>query len=1332
MSAWFTTLTVGGAVLALLAVWLVARARAAAPAVVGAQVPAMAATTSWRQMPAAAQAYLRRLWRLLTTPRAERYRQPWVILLGQAAAGKSSLIASLRWVQQHAQAQAVTRPDLRGAAWHSLPQGMLIDPDGQLSAAPAGTPQARSWQDLLSGLSALRPERALDGVVLVVSAQALQTGDAAQRLHLAQDARRQLQDLRQQLSLLLPVYVVISQCDLIDGFAPFWRVFPSDLRSQLQGCSAAGGLQQTTPTQWLEPAWAELVQRHQTLQVEAAAVQAQIGEADDFFLYPRHLEALRGQASAYLAEVFQDTSWDQAFLCRGVYFCGNVQPSAPPPQGVRGDVAFVDDLFQAKVLAERGLARIARQSVWSRDQTLRSLQRAGLVLAAVLTLALCAAAWRLDRQVGTLTQAIAQVRQTQAAVVASEACIGKAELDQALEQAAAMNAHLLYPSMPLSWFDWRAHERAVQAVADSVLARSVFPALACALQQRAATLHSGLPQPSQASLAGIAVQGSDYARLLATLQAQALAVQNLELNLRRFESLLAVPAASPDSKLETLDQLSQYLYQAPLPNAALQGRGLVRSALQQVSYSAVVPLPTRMRAGFAEQLQALAIQVQAALLQEVAIGPTLLARLEAHSPPVADNSRWFTSWLSWVGQSWLPSDPANNPCSQDARELERLLRPLVQTYQYPASLLSALPLYGEAKCYKPAMAVLRGMQMAPYGALAVAQGKGATLVLNPELGAEVRGFAALLTQRFMQERQPQAFSCLKSAPAWRTVDVGRAESYAREFQQFSSSQALAPLGTPSARQPLFLRVASDQLEQVMNDALRAAQASAGAAPVLLGLDAVSAADQQLLEQSNAFGQALQPLLATLRLYSQLGFAKSGALVSQCTRDFASDALARVSSLVEQSRLYQPEAGPADGALVSLGSTPVLRDYLGRQVARAQVLTGYANPFTALLRNTDGVNDAQRDNTQSLPYWNNSINQLNSYVQFKEPAGQVGALDSLFLKTVADLSYANCAKQLAAYSPPDYGNDLFSSRRKSLLQWLGALCTNRLATTSADAYNRLAKRFGAELAGRYPFGTLDNASDASLGTTKAFFLDYDQQRASLEQSLSGVDRSQWKSQLDFIAQLDQVAAFLRGSLGATPASQPLRLGVTFRAQPTPGAGGASSAAALGNQVVGWSLSAGARVINYPGLTPPTLDWPFGQALELNLNWAERSLWRPVATASSSASGLAIDGASAVFSSGGDWALLRLLERLQPKLVPGTDPSDPNRRLLELVVPVVRTDGTPVSAAPSQAVLYLGLNLSANDNKSPTPVAVAWPGPFPRSAPAAPTNPSPRPSPAATSR
>jgi type VI secretion system protein ImpL len=461
---------------------------------------------------------------------------------------------------------------------------------------------------------------------------------------------------------------------------------------------------------------------------------------------------------------------------------------------------------------------------------------------------------------------------------------------------------------------------------------------------------------------------------------------------------------------------------------------------------------------------------------------------------------------------------------------------------------------------------------------------------------------------------------------------------------------------------------------------------------------------------------LQPLLGVLRLYTQMGFARSGGLVAQCARDAAGDALGRISVLANQSRLYEPEAGPADGPVLVLGTTPVVRDYLARQVARAQVVNGYADPFTALLRNTSGVNDAQSSTPQTLTYWTNTIHELTRYVQFKDPAGQVGALDALFLKTVSDLTYANCAKSLAAYQAPEYGDDLFSARRRLLVARVTALCGNRQAAQSVEAFRRLAERFNAELAGRYPFGSLDaGAPEAGLGTVKAFFLDYDAQRAALDQALAGVDRAQWREAFAFIERLDAVSAFLRGSLTA-PSSQPLRMAVTFRALPNVPAGAAAEVSPGSNQIVGWSLSAGSRVINYPGLNPLVLDWPYGQAIELDLNWADRSLWRPVETPAGSA--LVVRGTTASLASSGNWALLRMLERFAPRRVPAADPGNPNRALLEFTIPVVRTDGNAKPGAPAAAVTYLGLDLSAADPKTQSAAPVRWPGPFPRSAPEVP--------------
>ena len=64
------------------------------------------------------------------------------------------------------------------------------------------------------------------------------------------------------------------------------------------------------------------------------------------------------------------------------------------------------------------------------------------------------------------------------------------------------------------------------------------------------------------------------------------------------------------------------------------------------------------------------------------------------------------------------------------------------------------------------------------------------------------------------------------------------------------------------------------------------------------------------------------------------------------------------------------------------------------------------------------------------------------VQFKNPGKQVGALDTLFLKTIADLTYQNCAKTLTSYVPFEFGNDMFSERRYELINQLKRRCAGR--------------------------------------------------------------------------------------------------------------------------------------------------------------------------------------------------------------------------------------------------------------------------------------------------
>ena len=1231
----------------------------------------------------------------LRTRREWRYKTPWVLLLGEAGGGKSSLVASASKELRHTAPARRDELKAEGTDWQFFDQGVLIDPDGKLPAAAANSAQAKDWKRLLRELEALRPERALDGLLLTVSARTLLHAPAEQRQALAESAYQQLSDIQQQTEFVLPVYVVVTECDAINGFSAFWQAQPPSRRKEMFGWSAPSHALSASANDWANSTFDTLAEHLKKLQLDAAAARDNIADADRFFLFPRHFQQLRAPFAHWLNVVFQPSAWQAGFLCRGVYFTGSVEADGVRTEGVRKDIAFVDDLISQKVLAERHLARPTRQGIWSRNGLIRGIQAAGLAVFCALALALTVAGVRLNHQVNALIASLNLLQQIKTSPASGETCISQDQVVQLLTQVSHIDANSMYWAIPVSWIDARATRKSARLIADATFQRVVFPSMACQLELRARQLVAYTPQAGE--------DGADaYAQSQQTLSGYLQSVEALELNIARFQQLAAyAPQSEANSLMRTFSALAEYAYNTPLPKEVVHEHGALSTALTAVRYGADLQLPAQMRARFAHQLTPLASALRTELGREIGVGGTLLAQLEKGQEPILANTRHFAQWLAWVRTSWLGSTQKSNPCEAIRADLHAGVDRLVRHYGYPASLENLASQFNAAQCYTPSMHTLTALQLAPYGSLFTTQ--DGTLDVNPALAPELSGMSALVALNFMRVSETLPFACQAGATGWQAAQIGQASNYAREYDDFARKQGLPPLGASAAKRPLYDRLAQHQLERVLNSAMRGAQQSADTGAIRqTSLQASSQADQQLALESSDFNKSVSSLLGLLRVYHQYGFNESAATITACVRDFAADKLGQIDTLLDQSRLYDPGTSTDNNLFFDFGTTPVVNDYLARQIARSQVLAGYAGPFVTFLQNTDAINDAHRANDQTAPYWSNTISELNRYVQFKETAGQVAQLHSLFLKQFANLDTANCGKALADYQPGAYGNDLFSQRRQHLEEKVQRRCTYGRKAQAYEMVDELAARFNRDLAGRYPFADT-SARDASPATVKAFFTDYAAQRTALRQAVTGLSDSRWNAVRRFLDQLDAASAFFSGNLTAGDPSQPVKLSITFRAQPTASPGS--------EQVVSWTLSAGTKSTGFPN-RPNTLDWPYGQPLVLDLAWADRSLWRPLADPKQL--DLQVDGALASFAASGEWALLRMIDMHRPKSAVA-DPLDPSRVLLEFAVPVVGVSNQPGKTATGSARLYLAFNLAGKDAKTQAPVVLTLPSSFPRSAP-----------------
>ncbi|MEN5035425.1 type VI secretion system membrane subunit TssM [Pseudomonas sp. TWI929] len=190
--------------------------------------------------------------------RSALYRLPWYLVLGDEHAGKTSFIDR---TDQRFSLTRIDRAQARGrqddalaypVGWWVSNDAVIIDPPGvfisqEVTAGvpaentsvpapnvPPGTP-ARLWHHLLGWLLRNRSQRALNGLVLVIDLPALLHGTPGQRIALAHVLRTRLYEVSSQLGSRLPLYVVLSKFDLLDGFDQLYSNLSASGRENLLG-----------------------------------------------------------------------------------------------------------------------------------------------------------------------------------------------------------------------------------------------------------------------------------------------------------------------------------------------------------------------------------------------------------------------------------------------------------------------------------------------------------------------------------------------------------------------------------------------------------------------------------------------------------------------------------------------------------------------------------------------------------------------------------------------------------------------------------------------------------------------------------------------------------------------------------------------------------------------------------------------------------------------------------------------------------------------------------------------------------------------------------------
>jgi type VI secretion system protein ImpL len=328
---------------------------------------------------------------------------PWYLIIGAPGAGKTTALlhSGLRFPL----AEQLGRDPLAGIGgtrqcdWWFSEDAVFIDTAGRYTTQDSdAAADAGEWRRFLALLRRHRPVQPVNGVIVTVSVpDLLHGGEELARQSAAIAAR--LDELRRELDLAFPVYLLVTKADLLAGFVETFDDLDAAQREQLWGVvfdPATHGLPPDLGVQ-LDDLSQRVAQRTRAALQQERTPQRRL----PVHAFAAQVDALRPALEGFVRSAFAGLAAEPAQKLRAIALASGTQEGNPidrvigelarghglalrplPRPDAGGKSFFLTALLRQLVIAEAPLA--GRQLRRLRRQRWLALSGAGVAAAALL------------------------------------------------------------------------------------------------------------------------------------------------------------------------------------------------------------------------------------------------------------------------------------------------------------------------------------------------------------------------------------------------------------------------------------------------------------------------------------------------------------------------------------------------------------------------------------------------------------------------------------------------------------------------------------------------------------------------------------------------------------------------------------------------------------------------------------------------------------------------------------------------------------------------------------------------------------------------------------
>lgn len=265
--------------------------------------------------------------------RTSRYELPWYLLMGDQNSGKTALLENSGVDFPLNKADERITKDIgqtRYCDWYFANQAVMIDASGRYMLQEEHSVAATVWPQFLQMLCQKRRRRPLNGIVFTLDVGQLLSQHEGALEQYARTVRGRIQQIQAALSSDIPVYLVLSKGDYLDGFNTFFDQLSKEEREQIVGVTFKEN-SDGTQADVLHAEFEELIRRINDMVLSLIHHERDVNRRGEIIRFPLQFAAIVEPLALFVEIAFGRNRYHLPTRLRGIYLTSAPQLESHQP-----------------------------------------------------------------------------------------------------------------------------------------------------------------------------------------------------------------------------------------------------------------------------------------------------------------------------------------------------------------------------------------------------------------------------------------------------------------------------------------------------------------------------------------------------------------------------------------------------------------------------------------------------------------------------------------------------------------------------------------------------------------------------------------------------------------------------------------------------------------------------------------------------------------------------------------------------------------------------------------------------------------------------------------